>query len=933
MAPLTGELTIMIRGVAVLRAASSAAGLAVVAFAAATLLPVIAADTEPTASAPEKQSAGVAQDAAVPDDVRAGIEKALKGKVETLLKEKTPEGANTKRGTYSRSFRKVDDSTYQVTFHVDTASERTMKTERYLLTLKKEGLEWKIANEELKDTYTDLHRIWLEDSKFARFDGFSFNKEGLKVSAGKGSFYKVYRDGELEAITAWAPDIAYVYTPPTAKYATLWEKMKQNHADDVLFNPGYIRITCDPRTCEDFLKTAFRGVTESLPRDAVDPVVRDRYDVVLAKNRKSRTEDYLRGFQPRDEPDHRNWDLELGKSFFENGDPGTAINLGYDSDGVRQVSFSAYSLFEMFPSWQTLYYYYPEDVRASKPDYAELERRDEYLSRYYDLAEIAGSVDMGISESELMKADITFKFTAKRDITKLPFFMVRLKAERPDAKEAKSPRMFVNSVQDGTGRELTFVKFGATAGLVLFPEPIAKGSSFELRMQFENRDALYKLTPSFTYVSRGGWLPFARFGDLTMFDLDVRVPEHYTTLGIGDKTSDVVKDGVRTTHWSSGKPVAFPTVIFGQYTSVESTVVAKKSDGTKIPVWLHVDRDSMGQWGITRSTMEGLANEAANAINLYTAIYGVDYPYNKLDLVNDPQPALYGQAPSSIIYLGSLAFKKATLATAEMGRRGTGGADMTQFVKSLVAHETAHQWWGSAITNRNSFNYWFVESIAEWSAALFVENMHSEAEYLEHVEAWRKEILQTDMQVSVQDAAEMWGGDLGAYRAAVYSKGPYMFYMLRNTFGDEKMFAFLKSLCQDLAGKEIVSRDIQQVAEKSFGGTMEWFFDQWLRGVGLPEFKFQYTSRQTEDGKYLIEGTIDQRIVLGKKKDEMAGVYFRGIVPITIKAKDGKEYPQKVRVEAVPQTPFRIKIGVAPAEISLNKYGESLAWDVVKPQS
>jgi aminopeptidase N len=38
-----------------------------------------------------------------------------------------------------------------------------------------------------------------------------------------------------------------------------------------------------------------------------------------------------------------------------------------------------------------------------------------------------------------------------------------------------------------------------------------------------------------------------------------------------------------------------------------------------------------------------------------------------------------------------------------------------------------------------------------------------------------------------------------------------------------------------LAGKNVVTRDIQRVAEQSFGGTMEWFFDQWIRGTGIPE--------------------------------------------------------------------------------------------------
>ena len=55
--------------------------------------------------------------------------------------------------------------------------------------------------------------------------------------------------------------------------------------------------------------------------------------------------------------------------------------------------------------------------------------------------------------------------------------------------------------------------------------------------------------------------------------------------------------------------------------------------------------------------MRPLADQAAYAIELYTEISGVDYLYGELNLVNDPSPALYGQAPSSLIYLGSLVFR------------------------------------------------------------------------------------------------------------------------------------------------------------------------------------------------------------------------------------------------------------------------------------
>src|SRR5207247_718643 len=124
-------------------------------------------------------------------------------------------------------------------------------------------------------------------------------------------------------------------------------------------------------------------------------------------------------------------------------------------------------------------------------------------------------------------------------------------------------------------------------------------------------------------------------------------------------------------------------------------------------------------------------------------------------------------------------------------------------------------------------------------------------------------------------------------------------------------------------------RDIQKVAEKVFGGNMEFFFDQWIRGVGLPEYTFNVSTRQTEDGKHLIEGKVKQRVLIGMKKDVLDGIYFRAVVPITVISKDGKEFRYPLLVEG-PETSFKFKVADPPKDMVLNKYGESLAYDVIK---
>ena len=79
----------------------------------------------------------------------------------------------------------------------------------------------------------------------------------------------------------------------------------------------------------------------------------------------------------------------------------------------------------------------------------------------------------------------------------------------------------------------------------------------------------------------------------------------------------------------------------------------------------------------------------------------------------------------------------------------------------------------------------------------------------------------------------------------------------------------------------------------------------------------------------MLEGQVDQRVLVGSKKDLLDGVYYTAIVPITVIGKSGKEYRIPLRIDG-PTTPFKgLKLPEEPKEVTFNKYGESLAYDVI----
>jgi hypothetical protein len=102
----------------------------------------------------------------------------------------------------------------------------------------------------------------------------------------------------------------------------------------------------------------------------------------------------------------------------------------------------------------------------------------------------------------------------------------------------------------------------------------------------------------------------------------------------------------------------------------------------------------------------------------------------------------------------------------------------------------------------------------------------------------------------------------------------------------------------------------------------------------MPQYAVFYTIRQTEDGKWLVQGKIKQRVVAGNEKAELPGVFFRAVAPLTFVGPDGKKFKSsgKVLVQGA-ETPFQMKLPQEAVEVLFNDDGEILAQDVLYNRS
>jgi aminopeptidase N len=96
-------------------------------------------------------------------------------------------------------------------------------------------------------------------------------------------------------------------------------------------------------------------------------------------------------------------------------------------------------------------------------------------------------------------------------------------------------------------------------------------------------------------------------------------------------------------------------------------------------------------------------------------------------------------------------------------------------------------------------------------------------------------------------------------------KGAYVLEMLRllmedprSQNPDARFMAMMQDFVSSYSGKNPSSEEFRQVAEKHFGQTMDWFFNEWVYGTEIPHYDFNYQLKPGDGGKTVLEASITQ---------------------------------------------------------------------------
>jgi hypothetical protein len=438
---------------------------------------------------------------------------------------------------------------------------------------------------------------------------------------------------------------------------------------------------------------------------------------------------------------------------------------------------------------------------------------------------------------------------------------------------------------------------------VVLPATPPQGQEFSLRFHYRG-NVIQDAGNGVLFVgARESWYP--HLGDAAEFaayDLTIRWPRKLRLVATGTKLEEHEDGEFRVGHWKEEKPMAVAGFNLGDYATaslassghtvdvyanrqleenLKNRLSALPSEGiaipsttfgapsTRLPTALPAPVPSPAD------ALKQMGKEIDSSVHFYETFSG-PFPFKNLSV--SQIPGTFGQGWPGLLYVSTFSF----LSPQAQQLLGLTSTSQEHFTELVPYHEVAHQWWGNVVGWSSYRDQWIDEAISNYLSLLFADTRGNPEHTLHNwLLRYRRQLTEKSPDAD-EPASDIGALTLGfrldsskspsAYERVIYAKGSWIMHMLREMLRqpgskqpDARFTALLRKLATKYAYRALSTDDLQHEVEAVMtpamdlegGHSMEWFFEEWVRGTGIPHYRVEFTARR-EDAGYSVRGKLYQ---------------------------------------------------------------------------
>ncbi|HPC35522.1 MAG TPA: M1 family aminopeptidase [Candidatus Marinimicrobia bacterium] len=340
------------------------------------------------------------------------------------------------------------------------------------------------------------------------------------------------------------------------------------------------------------------------------------------------------------------------------------------------------------------------------------------------------------------------------------------------------------------------------------------------------------------------WFPCKdRLGDKAdSVDINITVPSELKAVSNGTLVRIIENaDSTRTYCWQERYPIAvyLISLAISDYTYwSENYSGIDGSSSMPLEFWVYPDYETIAR---------PFLNMTADMMTYFASLWG-EYPFIA---------EKYGQVQFS--WNGGMEHQTAT--------------SLGSFSEMLICHELAHSWWGNDVTCASWKHIWLNEGFARYAEALWRENVEGTFGLQNYMKDLNRPSRWRSGSLYVQDTSNV----NNIFNQIVYDKGAWVLHMLRGLVGNENFSEILKHYRGEYSGGYAATADFQKKCEEIYGRNLDWFFEQWVYGVGQPHYQVNWQAYRHLANSWKIKVAISQI--------QTSATIFR--MPLTLLFSDG----------------------------------------------
>jgi len=378
---------------------------------------------------------------------------------------------------------------------------------------------------------------------------------------------------------------------------------------------------------------------------------------------------------------------------------------------------------------------------------------------------------------------------------------------------------------------------------IIIPADELKEGENAIDIEFIAGESSLNRNPDYLYTlfvpdrARTAFPAFDQPGLKTTYILTLTIPDEWDALANAPMISDSAGNGTRTLRFAESDPL--PTYLFsfvaGRFERITRTINGREM------TMLHRETDTEK---VARNT-DDIFELHASSLSWLEEYTGIEYPYQKFDFALIPGFQYGGmEHTGAILYRASSLFlDEDPSQSALLGRA------------SLIAHESAHMWFGNLVTMEWFNDVWTKEVFANFMAAKIVnpqfEDVNHDLSFLLRHYPSAYGVDRTEGANAIRQHLDNLNHAGQMYGPIIYQKAPVMMRQLELLLGEELFRDGIREYLHRFSHANATWPELIAIFDRLSSQNLTEWSEVWVHTSGRPHFSAEtngetLTVRQTD---------------------------------------------------------------------------------------